>query len=175
MLATIAASLRFSGCSLVAIPSFIRCPQRQVVTEQLHDESGVLVRIFGNVVKLRDSLFERLASHLASLFWLAEHLVLKDGEVKGKAQADGVSDGQIFFGHCLCSFICLCCRVCCPFLFVTLSVLCDVAVVVGLHLLVEDLRLTTGGLCNEILVEESKDFATDVVELSLNFCAVLFC
>merc|ERR1719272_422600 len=128
---------RFSWCLLVALSSFIRCPQCQVVTEQLHDERGVLVRIFSNVVKLRDSLLERLACHLASLFWLAEHLVLKDGEVKGKAQTDGMSDGQILLGHCMCSCICLCCRVCRSFLFVTLSVLCNVAVVVGLHLLVE--------------------------------------
>ena len=40
----------------------IRCPEGQVVTEQLHDEGGVLVRLLVEGVELRDGVVEGLVN-----------------------------------------------------------------------------------------------------------------
>merc|ERR1719401_1185358 len=53
--------------------------------------------------------------------------------------------------------------------------LSDVAVVIGLHLMVEDLRLAVARLADQIAIEQSKDFVTDALQLALHLGAILFC
>merc|ERR1719443_1344959 len=165
--------LRLAPVSLIAIALFIRGPQSQVVAEQLHDECGILVRLFGNIVKLRNRLLEGLACHLASFIRLVEHLVLEDREVERKAETDWMRDRQIFLGDLLGSFIRPLCVLRCRSLCVAFTVLRNVAVVIGLHLLVEDLRLSSASFWDEKLIKEVQDLFTNAIELTLHCFAIL--
>merc|ERR1711973_692539 len=121
------------------ISLLVRGPEGEVVPEQLHDESGVLVRILCHVVQLCDGILKGSSSHLACFFRLAQDLVLEDGVVQGKTQTDRVGDSKVFLCNCCCVGVGLASILCCRSFLVTISELSDVAVVVGLHLLVEDL------------------------------------
>lgn len=68
----------------------LRCPQRQVVAEKLHDSSAVLVLLLIKVIKLGDGIIECLLSHGAGSLWLLEDLVVEDREVEGESEADWV-------------------------------------------------------------------------------------
>merc|ERR1719375_2041062 len=78
----------------------LRGPQCQVVTQELYDQSRILVRVLGNVVKLSNRILECSASHLACFLRVTKHLVVEDGEVQRQAQADRVCHGQLLC--CLC-------------------------------------------------------------------------
>merc|ERR1712007_330107 len=112
----------------------VGCPEREVVAQELHDESGVLVRVLLDVVELRNGILESGACHFAGLVWILEHLVLEDGIVECKTKTNGVSHGQILLGN-LVSFL-----VSQPSVLgglrlgIPVAELSDVPVVVGLHL-----------------------------------------
>lgn len=55
---------------------------------QLHDQGGILVGIFGDVVQLSDSIFESLSGHLAGFFGVVQHFVVEHGEIQGQTQTD---------------------------------------------------------------------------------------
>lgn len=42
--------------------SLVRCPEREVVAQELHDEGGVLVRLLGKRVELRNRVVKRLCA-----------------------------------------------------------------------------------------------------------------
>ena len=91
----------------------------QVVAEQLHDQGAVLVTLLTQCVELcsrtvriqvpslggvRQSLtgngiIKRLLGKVASLVGSVEDLVVEDGEVEGKTQADGVGGGELGLGN----------------------------------------------------------------------------
>ena len=65
--------IRFRGCVLrsscpIYVPGCVlyftlfRCPQGQVVAQELHDESRVLVRLFGESVELSYRVVESLSN-----------------------------------------------------------------------------------------------------------------
>merc|ERR1719375_1304106 len=78
----------------------LRGPQCQVVTQELHDQSRVLVRVLGDIVKLSNRIRECGASHLACFLRITKHLVVEDREVQCQTQADRVRHGQLL--GCLC-------------------------------------------------------------------------
>merc|ERR1719330_531514 len=51
----------------------------------------------------------------------------------------------------------------------------NVPPVVGLHLVVENLRLTSACLADQIAVQERKDLVTNRLQLALHLCAILLC
>lgn len=89
----------------------------QVVSEELHDESRVLVALLAQGVKfyrfkLASSYFqlvrlvltgnrivESLLREVASLIGSVEDLVVEDGEVQGETKTDGVCGGQLGLGN----------------------------------------------------------------------------
>merc|ERR1712137_291444 len=76
----------------------VRGPKSQVVTQQLHDQRRVLVRVLGHVVKLCNGILKSSARHLACLIWIAQDLVLEDRVVQGKPKANWVGHRQILLG-----------------------------------------------------------------------------
>ena len=72
-----------------------RSPQGQVVTQKLHDEGAVTVALFGQGVKLSNSVIERLLGKVASTVRRVQDLIVENGEVKGETKADGVGGGQV--------------------------------------------------------------------------------
>merc|ERR1711865_849165 len=164
----------YSGAGSWLTATFlIRCPQRQVVTEQLHDEGGILVRVLCHIIELGNCILERGACHLASFVWVVQHLVLEDREVQREAKADGMSHSQVLLCYLLCLLICLFCTVRRLGFLVVGCVLGNVAIVIGLHLLVEDLRLPGACLGDETAIQERQDRVTNFVELSFHFGAIL--
>merc|ERR1712187_982988 len=148
-------------------------PQGEIVTQELHDESGVFVRILGDIVKLSNRVFERSACHLASLLGLLQNFVLKDRVIQCKAKTDWVSHSQVFLSDCLCICICSACALGCFALLIPFGELSDVTVVVGLHLLVENLRLAVARLRDEVSVQDTQDGLTNLVQFCLNFSTIL--
>lgn len=72
-----------------------RRPERQVVPEELHDESAVTVRLLRKRVKLGNSVVKGLLREVASTVGRVEDLVVEDGEVQGQAETDGVGGRQL--------------------------------------------------------------------------------
>ena len=80
------------GLSLGAIR---RSPEGKVVSEQLHDEGTVAVRLLGERVQLSNGIIESLLGEMAGTVWGVQDLVVEDGEVEGQAKADGVGWSQL--------------------------------------------------------------------------------
>ena len=72
------------------ILSQLRRPEQQVVSEKLHDQSGVLVVLILHTVEVRDRLVEGSASHCTSLLRVLEDFVMEDGVVEGKSKLERV-------------------------------------------------------------------------------------
>merc|ERR1719424_1901442 len=89
------------------------------------------------------------------------------------AKADGMRHSQVLLRDLLCLLICLFCAVRRLGLLFVGCVLRNVPVVVGLHLLVEDLGLAGAGLGNRIAIQESQDCVANFVELCFHFAAIL--
>jgi len=148
-------------------------PEGEVIAEELHDEGGVLVRVLGEGVEVSDGVVKGLLGETAGAVGGSSDLVVKDREVEGEAETDGVSGSELLLSDfrgglvgvegSLAGFVAL----------LAGEELSEVAVVVTLHLVVEDLGLAGGGAGDEVLVEEAEDVSTDVGELSLDLAAVL--
>merc|ERR1712098_606790 len=63
--------------SLLLTTLLVRGPEREVVTQQLHDERRVLVRVFGDIIELCDRVLKGCACHLACLLRVLQHLILE--------------------------------------------------------------------------------------------------
>lgn len=75
-----------------------RCPQGQVVSEQLHDQSAVAVGLLGERVELSDGIVKGLLGEVAGAVGRVEDFVVEDTEVEGKTKTDGMSRSE--FGLC---------------------------------------------------------------------------
>merc|ERR1712029_1135507 len=148
-------------------------PESEVVTQQLHDESGVLVRVLLDVVELRDGILESGARHFASLVWILEHLVLEDGIVECKTETNWVSHCQVLLGNLVSLLVSQASVLGRLGLGVAVTELSDVPVVVGLHLLVEDFGLAGARLWNEVAIQEAKDGVTDLLQFCFDLAAIL--
>lgn len=72
-----------------------RCPQGEVVPEQLHDQGAVTVRFLGQGVELGDGIVEGLLGEVAGAVGGVQDLVIEDREVQGQTQADRVSGSEL--------------------------------------------------------------------------------
>lgn len=75
-----------------------RGPEGEVVAQQLHDEGAVAVRLLGQGVELGDGVVKGLLGKVASTVGRVQDLVVEDGEVQRKTQADGVGRGELSLG-----------------------------------------------------------------------------
>jgi len=157
----------------VLILGKLRGPEREVVTNQLHDRRGVLVLIFGEVFDVGNGVVEGLLGHLTGFAWLVHDLVVEDGEVQSKTEPDRVGGLQILLSllsGCLVGFFSLLGNL---LELLALGVLTDVPVVVSLHLEEEHLALGGGGLRDQVGVDEAQDVIAEGVELGLDLFLVV--
>lgn len=107
----------------------------QIVSEELHDQSAIFVRLLLHAIQVGNGIFKRLQTHLgkmlsnpqclrtrgaqetfqrtsvylsgqlASLFGIVLDLIVEDREVEGQAQADGVCGWQVCRARCECPII----------------------------------------------------------------------
>ena len=66
----------------------IRRPQRQIVTQQLHDGGWVAVLVLLEGVEVGDGIIEGLLSKLAGDVWTVQDLVVEDRVVQGQTQTN---------------------------------------------------------------------------------------
>ena len=52
-------------------------PEREVVTQELHDKGAVLVAVLGHVVQLGNGVLEGRAGHLGCLLGVVQHLAVE--------------------------------------------------------------------------------------------------
>ena len=71
----------------------------QVVSQQLHNEGGILVALLAQCVELGDSIIKSLLCEVASLIGGVEDFVVEDGEVQRETKTDGVSWSKIGAGN----------------------------------------------------------------------------
>eukprot|EP00438_Fugacium_kawagutii_P008815 Skav212808 [mRNA] locus=scaffold1633:257078:257578:+ [translate_table: standard] len=84
-----------------------------------------------------------------------------------------MSDCQVIFCNFGCISICFAGLLCCLALLVATAELCNVAVVVCLHLLIEHFGFRLSGLWNEALIQELEDGVTNLLQLILNLDSVV--
>mmetsp|Transcript_65957 Transcript_65957/g.187356 ORF Transcript_65957/g.187356 Transcript_65957/m.187356 type:complete len:293 (-) Transcript_65957:51-929(-) len=151
----------------------VRRPERQVVAQELHDERGILVGFLGDVVELRDGVLKSRPGHLAGVVRVLEHLVEEDGVVQRKAEANGMRHHQVLLSHLRRLFVRQPCILGSFGLLLTIPEFSDVPVVVGFHLLVENLGLPVCRLADEVAVKQAQDCVANLLQFSLNLLAVL--
>ncbi len=81
--------------SLVVL--LIARPERQVVSQELHDERGVFVGVLVQGVQFGDRVVESRLGQMAGLLGCVLDLVVEDGVIERQAQADGVRRLHVLF------------------------------------------------------------------------------
>lgn len=71
----------------------------------MHDQCGVLVRLFAEGVQLGNCIVERLLSKVASAVRRVQDLVVEHREVQGKAKTNRVSGGQLGLCNIRCRLV----------------------------------------------------------------------
>ena len=109
---------------------------------------------------------------MASTVGRVEYFVVENGEVEGKTETDGVcrwefGDGNVRGG--LVSFKGLVGRL---LSLIAGGELSEVAVVVTLHLVVENFRFASGGGGDKMLVKDLEDILADLCQLRLDLLPV---
>lgn len=87
-----------SGTTL-ALVAVRRGPERQVVPEELHDQSAVPVGLLGQGVELGNGVIEGGLGQVAGTVRRVQDLVVEDGEVESQAKPNGMRRGELRLGH----------------------------------------------------------------------------
>lgn len=85
-----------SGLALSAVA---RSPEGEVVSEELHDQGAIAVRLLREGVELGNSIVEGLLREVASTVGGVQDLVVEDGEVESETQTDRVSWSELSLGN----------------------------------------------------------------------------
>ena len=101
-----------------------------------------------------------------------EYLVVEDGDVEGKAKADGVCGWEFGDGNVGSSLVSLEGLVGGLLSLIAGGELGEVTVAVTLHLVVEDFGFASGGGGNQVLVKNLEDILADFGELRLDLLPV---
>jgi len=148
-------------------------PQREVVTEELHDQGRVLVGFFVEGIEFGNSIVKGLLGYRAGLVGSVENLVVKDGEVEGKSEADGVRRRKVRLGNSTGGLVSiqsgsggfLSC--------VSGLEFGEVSVVISLHLVVENFGFLRCGVGDEGFLNDAKDVVTDFDEFGFDLGLVV--
>ena len=78
--------------------SQLRGPKEEVVSEQLHNESCILVVLVLHTVQVCDCFIEGRASHCTSLLRVLRNLVVEDGVIERKSELQRMRVAQRLSG-----------------------------------------------------------------------------
>ena len=148
-------------------------PQGEIVSKELHDEGRVLVRLLVEGVELGDGIVEGLLGDVAGAVGAVEDLVVEDGEVEGKAEADGVGGGKVSRGNTRSGLVGIEGGRSGGLARLAGLELGEVTVVIALHLVEEDLGFLGSGVGDEGLLDDTEDVIADVDELGLDLGLVV--
>ena len=77
----------------------------QVVSQQLHDQGGVLVAFLTEGVEFGDSIIKCLFGKMAGLIRGVQDLIVEDREVESETETDGVSGSKVGLSDFGCSLV----------------------------------------------------------------------
>jgi hypothetical protein len=140
-------------------------PEGEVLLEELDDALGVTEVVLLELVDLVEGLLESHVGELAGSLVVLHDFVVEDGEVKGKAELDGVAGSKGDLVGLLVGFKSVQLD---GLELLTLGVLSEVAVVVADHLDEEGLGLLGAGLAEDLGVDHVDDALAVSDELALN-------
>lgn len=140
-------------------------PQREVITQKLHDQSVVLASLLGDGVNVGNSIIERLLGQLAGSLRRVENLVVEHGEVESQTQSDVVGGGQLGGGLVGSKLVCLQRLLGGLLSLIVGGELGQVSVVITLHLVVEDDALGELGGVGAVLGFGSSSLSRGLLEL----------
>jgi hypothetical protein len=80
-------------------------PEREIVSEQLHDECGILIKVIVHIVQVCDGLVEGVTSHFASLRGVLLNLVVENAEIEGQSKSDRMRGRKTILCQLVSSFI----------------------------------------------------------------------
>lgn len=106
---------------------------------------------------ISDGIIESRLGQVAGFFWVIEALVVEDGEVQSQSQSDRVGGLKLAVSNIRGSRVGLESSLGNLFVQVVDGVLRNVSVVISLHLEVENLGLRSGGLLDQLLIQQIKD------------------
>ena len=69
--------------------------RREVVAKELHDESGILVRLLAERVEISDGVVKGLLRERARLLRQRKNLIIEDGKIERQPQADRMRRRQM--------------------------------------------------------------------------------
>merc|ERR1719329_951940 len=124
--------------------------------------------ILCNVVQLCDGILERCPGHLASFFWISQHLILEHGVVESQTEADRMSHCQSSAGHLRSLLVRLAGILCSLLLGITILEFGHVTIIIGLHLVVEDLSLIAGGFLQKVTIQKRQNGVANSVQFLLD-------
>ena len=139
----------------------------------MHDESRILVGVLVESVELRNCIVKCLLRKLASGFRVVKDLIVEYGKVQSETQADRVCGGELRHSNVGGLLVCVKGHLSGILAIGIIGEFGEVAVVVALHLEVEDLGLA--GVCgrNEVFVKQVENVPTNTAELLFNGLSVL--
>lgn len=154
---------------LILVIRSSRSPEGQVITEQLHDQSGVLVGSLRQLIELGDGLIEGILGQLAGSLLVLQDLEEAHRIVKSKTQMDRMGGCKRFLG----SLVGLLVKMSGIFVVVVVdSSLGSVTVVITSHLQVKHDRFVGGTALltvrDELLLQKVEDTNTDIIQLLLD-------
>jgi hypothetical protein len=159
--------------AIIPIVGLVGCPQSKVISQELHDKSGVLVRFLVQCVELGNGIIESLLRNLASLVRRIENLVVEDREVEGQSQSDRMRWWKIRGGNSTGSLVGIEGGSARLLADITSLELREITVVVSLHFVVEDLGLLGSGVGDQRLLDDSENVIADLNKFSLNLGLVV--
>lgn len=84
---------------LISLGGLIRSPKGEVISEKLHNQSGILVGLFVECIQLGDCIVKGLLGNIASSVGAVENLVVKDRKVQRKTETDRVGRWKVRGGN----------------------------------------------------------------------------
>jgi len=96
---SIAATVGYSWVLLAVVRLHVWCPQSQVVSQQLHYECRVLVRLLAQRIQLGNCIVERGLRQSARSVRRVQDLVVEHREVERKTKPDRMSCRQLGVGR----------------------------------------------------------------------------
>ncbi len=154
----------------------VRGPEGKIVSEELHDESAVLVRVLVQSVEFGNGIIKRSLGKVTSTIRRAQDLVVENGEVEGQTQTNGVRGREINNSNILSGLVSDERLLSSLFPLSSSRELGKVAPIVSLpdsiktprkllHLVIEDLGLSSGGRRDQMMIEDVEDIVANTRKL----------
>jgi len=148
-------------------------PQSEVVSKELHDKGRVLVGFFVEGIELGNGVIKCVLGDRAGLVGSVEDLVVKDGEVEGQSETDGMRGRKIGVSNSTGGLVGIQSRSSGFFSCVTGLEFGKVSVVISLHLVVEYFGFFGCRVGDQAFFDDSENVIADFDEFAFDLGLVV--